>query len=73
MGKDYTIQALQPGFVKFYLYQKRRYIGIVFDPNDKLPRSPTDPRSRRFGLIDLVAYREGLKESRKYAMTLRQN
>lgn len=76
MGKDFTIQALQPGYVKFYSNlkgPKRRYIGIVFDPNDKLPRAPTEPRSRRFDLIDLVSYREELKKSHKYAMALHQN
>jgi hypothetical protein len=74
--KDFTIQALQPGYVQFYSNpkkSKRRYVGIVFDPNDKLPRAPTDPRSRRFDLIDLESYREELKKSRKYAMALRQN
>ncbi|CAB5185531.1 mitochondrial 54S ribosomal protein bL27m [Rhizophagus irregularis] len=76
IGKDFTIQALQPGYVKFYTYPERperRYIGIIFDPNDKLPRTPTDPRSRRFDLIDLITYNEKLKKSREYAMNLRQN
>uniref|UniRef100_A0A1D1XGM9 54S ribosomal protein L2, mitochondrial n=1 Tax=Anthurium amnicola TaxID=1678845 RepID=A0A1D1XGM9_9ARAE len=76
LGKDFTIQALEPGYVQFYTCPKepkKRYIGIVFDPNDKLPRAPTDPRSRRFDLIDLVAYREELKKSHEHAMVLRQN
>ncbi|RIA81815.1 ribosomal L27 protein [Glomus cerebriforme] len=74
LGKDYTIQALQPGYVQFYSYPNkpnRRYIGIVFDLNDKLTRVATDPRSRRFDLIDLISYREGLMKSRKHAMDLR--
>ncbi|CAG8496551.1 82_t:CDS:1, partial [Funneliformis caledonium] len=74
--KDFTVQALEPGYVQFYSdpkNPKRRYVGIVFNPDDKLPRAPTDPRSRRFGLIDLAAYRGELKKSRKLAMSLRQN
>jgi hypothetical protein len=62
--------------VKFYTYPdrpERRYVGIIFDPNDTLPRALTDPRSRRFDLIDLIAYHEELKNSREYAMSLRQN
>jgi hypothetical protein len=76
MGKDFTIQALQPGYVQFYSNlkgPKKRYIGIVFDRNDKLPRAPTDPRSRRFDLIDLISYRKELDESRRHTMALRQN
>ncbi|CAI2183755.1 18752_t:CDS:2, partial [Funneliformis geosporum] len=75
-GKDFTVQALEPGYVQFYSdpkKPKKRFVGIVFNPEDKLPRAPTDPRSRRFGLINLVTYRDELKKSRKLAKTLRQN
>ncbi|KAF2091043.1 60S ribosomal protein L2, partial [Saccharata proteae CBS 121410] len=55
MGRDHTIHATQPGYVKFYrdpyLHPKRQYIGVVFSRNDTLPRAPHAARRRRLGLI----------------------
>ncbi|CAJ0838915.1 11040_t:CDS:2 [Entrophospora sp. SA101] len=69
-GKDDTLYAIQSGFVRFYRdpkKPKKRLVGIVFDRNDKLPRLPTEPRSRKFEFIDLVSYRNELKLSREKA------
>lgn len=53
-GRDHTISALEAGFVRYYRdparHPMRKYIGVVFDQTDKLPRSPGAPRRRRLGL-----------------------
>ena len=70
-GKDDTLYAIQSGFVQFYKDPKKpekRLVGIVFNRNDKLPRLPTEPRSRKFEFIDLVSYRSELKLSREKAL-----
>jgi len=68
MGRDHTIYATQPGFVKYYAdparHPKRRYIGVVFERNQTLPTPPNAARRRRLGLVavrrtDLVEEGEG--------------
>ncbi|KAI8072688.1 ribosomal L27 protein-domain-containing protein [Gongronella butleri] len=57
IGKDHTLFALEPGFVKFYKdpeHPKRRYVGIVFDRDASLPIAPGQPKPRRFDLVDLT-------------------
>ncbi|SCU78760.1 LAMI_0A05820g1_1 [Lachancea mirantina] len=52
IGKDHTIFALEPGFVRFYLdpfHPKRRFIGVALRPDLKLPTPHFEPRVRRFG------------------------
>lgn len=59
IGKDHTIYALQPGYVRFYTdpaHPKRRFVGVVLYQEDSLPYSPDEPRRRRFDLVDLVAW-----------------
>lgn len=55
MGRDHTIFAMQPGYVKYYrdprLHPKRRYIGVVFDRAQTLPTPPNAARRRRLGMI----------------------
>ncbi|KAI9686699.1 MAG: 54S ribosomal protein L2 mitochondrial [Bathelium mastoideum] len=55
MGRDHTLHATQPGFVKYYrdpeLHPKRRYIGVVLRRTDVLPRPPNASRRRRLGMI----------------------
>jgi ribosomal protein L27 len=54
-GRDHTISALEKGFVRYYRdparHPTRKYIGVVFDQADKLPRPPGSPRRRRLGLV----------------------
>ena len=55
MGRDHTIYATQPGFVKYYrnpqVHPKRRYIGVVLRRTDVLPRPPNAARRRRLGMV----------------------
>jgi len=55
MGRDHTIYATQPGFVKYYAdparHPKRRYIGVVFERNQSLPTPPNAARRRRLGMV----------------------
>ncbi|KAK7530121.1 60S ribosomal protein L2, mitochondrial precursor [Phyllosticta citricarpa] len=55
MGRDHTIHAGVKGYVKYYRdplkHPKRKYIGVVFDRNDTLPRPPCAPRPRRLNLL----------------------
>lgn len=58
MGRDHTIFALVPGFVRFYrkkhLSGFRRYVGIVQKRGETLPRDVASlGRSRYFGLKQL--------------------
>jgi large subunit ribosomal protein L27 len=58
MGRDHTIYATVPGFVKFYkkdlAHGVRRFVGVVLDREEKLPRDEkASGRSRFCGLVDL--------------------
>ena len=60
MGRDHTLFALAPGFVRFYKKPKghgdRKFVGIVFNRGEKLPRDEMAMgRSRFFGLVNLNA------------------
>ena len=54
LGRDHTIYALTSGFVRYYRdplrHPKRRYIGVVFDKEEKLPKAPGAARRRRLEL-----------------------
>jgi large subunit ribosomal protein L27 len=56
MGRDHTIYAIVPGYVRFYrekwMRGERKYIGVVLDQGDKLPRDANCGRSRYCGLVD---------------------
>lgn len=57
MGKDHTLHAEIPGYVRFYRIQKgrkeRRYIGIARERGEKLPRDEAARgRSRYFGFVE---------------------
>lgn len=59
MGKDHTLHAEIPGFVRFFRVQKgrheRRFIGIATERGEKLPRDEaTRGRQRYFGLVDVA-------------------
>lgn len=58
MGRDHTIFAVAPGFVRFYKEKHmsgfRKYVGLVLKRGEKLPRDEAAlGRSRYFGLVDL--------------------
>lgn len=60
MGRDHTIYATVPGYVRFYKEERlrtvRKYVGVVLTRGEKLPRDETTlGRSRYFGLVDLNA------------------
>ena len=61
MGRDHTLYATVPGFVRFYKVpgarKDRKFVGIVLNKGEKLPRDETARgRSRFFGLVDLNAW-----------------
>lgn len=55
MGRDHTIYATQPGYVKYYRdplkHPKRQYIGVVFQRDHTLPQPPNAARRRRLGML----------------------
>ena len=55
MGRDHTIYATQPGYVKYYRdprrHPERQYIGIVFERGQTLPQPPNAVRRRRLGML----------------------
>ena len=67
MGRDHTIYATQPGYVKYYrnpaLHPKRRYIGVVLNRNDVLPLPPNAARRRRLGMIAVPRRDTAIEES----------
>ncbi|KAG6829639.1 hypothetical protein H0H92_003972 [Tricholoma furcatifolium] len=58
MGRDHTIYATAPGFVRFYkekwMRGERRFVGVVLQRGEVLPRDEASlGRSRFCGLVDL--------------------
>lgn len=52
IGKDHTLFALEPGYVRFYLdpfHPDRRFIGVALKQDDRLPYAHFDPTPRRLG------------------------
>lgn len=52
IGRDHTIFALEPGYVRFYrdpFHAKRRFIGVALKQEYRLPTPHFEPRRRRFG------------------------
>jgi len=71
MGRDFTILASEPGWVKFYNDPrdksggKRKYIGVALRYDQDLPTHPNSPRVRRLGLRE-VDPAEFIKEKKLY-------
>ncbi|KAI9839046.1 MAG: 54S ribosomal protein L2 mitochondrial [Sclerophora amabilis] len=67
MGRDHTIFAQQAGYVKYYAdprrHPKRKYIGVVFDRTEKLPRPVNAARKRRLGMVEVPMMVEGVQGS----------
>ena len=60
IGRDHTLYATVPGFVRFYkekwMRGERKFVGIVLSRGEKLPRDEQVlGRSRFFGLVNLNA------------------
>ncbi|KAJ3492162.1 hypothetical protein NLI96_g209 [Meripilus lineatus] len=60
MGRDHTIYAVVPGYVRFYKQpgtrKDRKYVGVVLNRGEKLPRDEASlGRSRFFGLVDTTS------------------
>ncbi|CCH42786.1 60S ribosomal protein L2, mitochondrial [Wickerhamomyces ciferrii] len=56
IGKDHTIFALEPGFVRFYydpFHPRRRFVGVALDQESRLPTPHFAPRARRFGYVPI--------------------
>lgn len=52
IGRDHTIYAKEPGFVRFYydpFHPTRRFVGVALTPEARLPTDHMAPRARRFG------------------------
>lgn len=65
IGKDHTLFALEPGFVRYYLdpfHPRKKFVGVSLKEDIKLPRPHFDPRVRRFGHILLDNKKAALKE-----------
>ncbi|KAF2140156.1 uncharacterized protein K452DRAFT_319705 [Aplosporella prunicola CBS 121167] len=64
MGRDHTIHAAAPGYVKYYRdpakHPKRKYIGVVFERNQTLPTPVHAARRRRLGMLAVA--RDGAVE-----------
>jgi large subunit ribosomal protein L27 len=61
MGRDHTLFATVPGYVRFYktkwMRGERKFVGIVLNRGEKLPRDEQAlGRSRYFGLVDLNSF-----------------
>jgi large subunit ribosomal protein L27 len=60
MGRDHTLYATVPGYIRFYkekwMRGERKFVGIVLSRGEKLPRDEQSlGRSRFFGLVNLNA------------------
>jgi hypothetical protein len=59
MGRDFTIVASEPGWVRFYndpkdkTHGRRKYVGVVLKKDHQLPSNPALPRLRRLGLREV--------------------
>lgn len=52
IGKDHTIFALEPGYVRYYMdpfHAKRKFIGVALSRDLRLPTPLFSPRFRRLG------------------------
>ncbi|KAI0281352.1 ribosomal L27 protein-domain-containing protein [Russula aff. rugulosa BPL654] len=68
MGRDHTLFATVPGYVRFYktkwMRGERKFVGIVLSRGEKLPRDEQAlGRSRYFGLVNLNTSTMGTHDS----------
>ncbi|KAH3900470.1 related to 54S ribosomal protein L2, mitochondrial [Saccharomycodes ludwigii] len=65
IGKDHTIFATEPGYVKFYMdpfHPERKFIGVALKKELSLPTPHFAPRVRRFGHAVITDEAQALKE-----------
>ncbi|KAK9496203.1 ribosomal L27 protein-domain-containing protein [Lipomyces doorenjongii] len=65
IGRDHTVFALEPGFVRYYrdpFHPERKLIGVALYPDMRLPTSHWQPRLRRFGRLPISDPVEAEKE-----------
>lgn len=65
IGKDHTIFALEPGYVRFYynpFHPLRKYVGVALKKSLTLPTPHFAPRIRRFGYEEILDSSEAEKE-----------
>lgn len=65
IGKDHTLFALEPGYVRFYydpFHPKRKFAGVTFDRKHRLPTPHFEPTRRRFGRVEIEDPRLAEKE-----------
>lgn len=65
IGRDHTIFAMEPGYVKFYLdpfHPLRKFVGVALKRDHPLPPNHFDPRIRRFGYEEILDEAEAKKE-----------
>ncbi|PIA15204.1 hypothetical protein COEREDRAFT_82183 [Coemansia reversa NRRL 1564] len=76
MGKDHTLFAIQPGYVKIYtdsqIKKDRRYVSVALDKEDNsFPRSPYEKRVRGFFLVDRT--RQEIEQQEQWAKYRAEN
>ncbi|KAK9455525.1 ribosomal L27 protein-domain-containing protein [Dipodascopsis uninucleata] len=57
IGRDHTIYAKEPGFVRYYMdpfHPERRFVGVSLYQDLRLPTPHWQPRIRRLGLVPLI-------------------
>lgn len=65
IGRDHTIFALEPGYVRYYLdpfHPKRKFVGVALTKDARLPTDHWAPRMRRFGYVQIKNPKEAEKE-----------
>ncbi|GMM36634.1 mitochondrial 54S ribosomal protein YmL2 [Saccharomycopsis crataegensis] len=56
IGRDHTIYAKEPGYVRYYLdpfHPSRKFVGVALRKDLALPSNHWEPRVRRFGYVEL--------------------
>lgn len=66
MGRDHTIYATEAGYVRYYLdperHSERKYIGIVFEKEGKLPTPRNAPSRRKLNRVAVPRLPEVIEE-----------
>lgn len=67
IGRDFTIFALEPGYVRFYMdpfHPLRKFVGVALKKELQLPTAHFSPRIRRFGYVPLEGEQAEIEEAR---------